>query len=370
MHALTNTQIYTSETILTNHAVIVEAGVIKAVLPDNQLPADIQLIDLEGNDLVPGFIDFQVYGGSTGFFVKDLSLDSLQNIVETHRQDGTTNLVPTLYSTTFDRIIKAIDVTRNWIELGRRGVLGLHIEGPFLNPEKRGAHSADIVRVPTRYELEAIIERSAGLPTVMTIAPEVWPDDLLELALNSHLILSIGHTNATYAQATNYFKKGIGLATHFYNAMRPLEGREPGVVGAILDSPDVCASIIVDGFHCDYAVVRIAKKVMGDRLFLISDATFAHFKGHRFEFDGFSANYINRQFMNDEGKLAGSGITLLEAVQNCVNHVGITKAEAFRMASLYPAKHLGLDNKLGQIATGYKADFVVLDKDLEVVGVY
>jgi N-acetylglucosamine-6-phosphate deacetylase len=367
MHALTNTQIYTGQATLTNHAVLIEAGMIKAVLPNNQLPADIQRFDLEGNELTPGFIDFQVYGGDTDFFVKDLSFDSLQNIVETHRQDGTTNLVPTLYSTTFERIIKAIDVTKDWIESGRGGVLGLHIEGPYLNSEKRGAHNANIVRVPTRYELEAIIERSTGLTTVMTIAPEIWPDDLLELVLDSHLILSIGHTNATYAQATNYFQKGIGLATHFYNAMRPPEGREPGVVGAILDNSNVCASIIVDGFHCDYAAVRIAKNVLGERLFLISDATFAHYKGQRFEFEGFTANYVNRQFLNDEGKLAGSAITLLEAVQNCVNHVGIAKEETFRMASLYPARALKIDNHFGRIAAGYKADFVVLDKNLMVV---
>jgi N-acetylglucosamine-6-phosphate deacetylase len=367
MHALTNAQIYTGQAILTHHAVLIEAGVIEAVLPNDQLPADIQRIDLEGNDLTAGFIDFQVYGGDTDFFVKDLSFDSLQNIVETHRQDGTINLVPTLYSTTFERIITAIDVTKNWIESGRGGVAGLHIEGPYLNPEKRGAHNASIVRIPTRYEIEAIIERSVGLTTIMTIAPEIWPDDLLELALDSHLILSVGHTNAIYKQTTNYFKKGIGLATHLYNAMRPFEGREPGVVGAILDSPSVCASIIVDGFHCDYAAVRIAKNILGERLFLISDATFAHYKGQRFEFEGFSANYINRQFLNDEGKLAGSAITLLDAVQNCVNHVGIAKDEAFRMASLYPARALKINNQLGRIAAGYKADLVVLDKNLGVL---
>jgi N-acetylglucosamine-6-phosphate deacetylase len=370
MHALTNAQIYTGEAILVNHAVLIESGMIKAVLPNNQLPIDIQRIDLGGNDLTAGFIDFQVYGGDTGFFVKDLSFDSLQNIVETHRQDGTTHLVPTLYSTTFERIIKAIDITRDWIQSGRVGVAGLHIEGPFLNPEKRGAHSADIVRIPTRYELEAIIERSTGLTTIMTIAPEIWPDDLLEIALSSHLILSIGHTNATYTQATNYFKQGIGLSTHFYNAMRPFEGREPGVVGAILDSSTVCASIIADGFHCDYAAVRIAKSVLGERLFLISDATFAKYKGNRFEFEGFNANYDGNRFVNDDGKLAGSAITLLNAVQNCINQVGISKQEAFRMASLYPARALKIDHLFGKIAVGYKADFVVLDKNQNVVRVF
>jgi len=370
MLALTNTRIFTGKDILQNHALLLQNDKIKAVLPQNQLPADCQLLDLEGHDLTAGFVDMQLYGGDTGFFVQDLSLESLQNIVETHLQDGTTSLMPTLYSTTQARILQAIDTTKQWLAAGKSGVLGLHIEGPYLNFAKRGAHSAAVVRVPIRAELEAIIAQSQGLLTLMTIAPEIWPADLFQLLKNSHLLVSMGHTNATYQQAKSYFEGGITLATHLYNAMRPFESREPGVVGAIFDAPNVHASIIVDGFHCDFAAVRMAKKLLGERLFLISDATFAKYKQPRFAFEGFSANYDGKRFVNDDGNLAGSAITLLEAVKNCILHVGIPKDEAFRMAAAYPAQLLGLGSQLGQIKANYQADLVVLDQKLTVKKVF
>ncbi len=362
---LTNAQVYTGDTVLIDHAVMLSGSSIEAIIPTNQIPDNNQCIDLQGNILTTGFIDFQLYGGDTAFFVKDLSLDSLENIVATHLQDGTTGVVPTLYSTTLDSILTAIDITKFWIASGRGGVLGIHIEGPFLNIEKRGAHGTDMVRIPTRFEVESIIERSKGIPTVMTIAPEIWPADLLELVQNSHLILSIGHSNASAAEATQFFKK-IGLVTHLYNAMRPFESREIGMVGAVFDDPSVSASIIVDGFHCDFAAVRIAKELLQERLFLISDASFAKFKQKRFEFGSFSANYDGQRFLNDDGKLAGSAITLLDAVTNCVEKVGISKAETFRMASLYPAQHLGLANQFGRIAAGYRADLLEFTPDLNL----
>ena len=366
MFALTNCRIFTGETVLENHAVLIDQAIIQAVIPEIKLSADCQHLDLGGHDLTAGFVDIQLYGGDTGFFVKDLSPESLQNIVETHLQDGTTAIMPTLYSTTHERILKAIEITKQWIASQKTGVLGLHIEGPYLNFDKRGAHSAAVVRPPARAELEEIIEKSVGLLTLMTIAPEIWPADLLTELKNSHLLVSVGHTNATYQQAKGYFEGGISLTTHLYNAMRLFESREMGVVGAIFDSETVHASIIVDGFHCDFAAVRIAKKLLGNRLFLISDATFAHYKQQRFEFEGFNANYENNRFVNDEGKLAGSAITMLQAVKNCVQQVGISKEETFRMAATYPAERLNLGQQLGKIKAGYQADFVVLNQDLEV----
>ncbi|TAH07131.1 MAG: N-acetylglucosamine-6-phosphate deacetylase [Runella slithyformis] len=371
MLALTNVRVFTGDTVLTNHAVLLKNERIEAVLPKNQLPANYQSIDLQGQDITAGFLDIQLYGGDTDFFVQDLSAASLQNMVNTHLQDGTTSLMPTLYSTTQTRILKAIEIVKKWIAAGKTGVLGLHIEGPYLNFAKRGAHSAAVVRPPVEAELTEIIAQSEGLLTLMTIAPEIWPVELLQLLQKSHLLLSMGHTNATYQQAKGYFEGGIKMATHLYNAMRPFESREPGVVGAIFDAPDdVHASIIADGFHCDFAAIRLAKKILGARLFLISDATFAKYQQTRFEFEGFSANYDGQRFLNDDGNLAGSAITLLQAVQNCVFEVGIPKDEAFRMAAQYPAQRLGLGHRLGQIKAGYQADLVVLGQDLTIKKVF
>lgn len=367
MHALTHCTIYTGDSILTHHAVLIEDQFIKDVIPQDQLPADIPKTDLQGHDLTAGFVDLQLYGGKTGFLVRDLSEESLRDMVETHRQDGTVAIVPTLYSTSLERILKAIKVTKAYIASGKPGVLGLHIEGPFINFAKRGAHSAKEVRIPTKKEISEIIAQSEGLLTVMTIAPEIWPEELLQLIQNSSIILSLGHTNATYQQAKSYFANGIRLATHLYNAMRPFESREPGVVTAIWDSPEVSASIIVDGYHCDFATVRIAKQLMGERLFLISDATLAKIEPMRFIFEDFTANYDGQRLLNDDGKLAGSAITLLEAVRNCIQQVGISKEEVFRMASTYPAQHLGVGDRYGKIKTGYLADLVVLDEGQKVV---
>ncbi|AXE21142.1 N-acetylglucosamine-6-phosphate deacetylase [Runella rosea] len=361
MHALTNCTIYTGEEVLTNYAVLIENEIIVDVVLQEDISKDMFCVDLQGFDLVPGLIDLQLYGGKNGFFVRDLSEESLTDMVQTHRQDGTVGLVPTLYSTSHERILKAIEVTKSYIAAGKTGVLGLHIEGPFINFTKRGAHSANAVRVPTKAEIVEIIASCEGLLTIMTIAPEIWPDELLHLLQESDIILSLGHTNATYEQAKGYFISGVQLATHLYNAMRPFESREPGVVTAIWDTPTVNASIIVDGYHCDYATVRIAKQLMRERLFLISDATLAKIEPMRFEFEDFIANYDGHRLLNDEGKLAGSAITLLDAVRNCIHHVGIPKDEAFRMATMYPAQHLGLGDKFGRIKAGYSADLVVLD---------
>ena len=367
--ALINARIFDGHEFLAHHAVVINDHKIEAILPENQVLDSIQKIDLQGNILSAGFIDFQMYGGDTSFFVKDLSFDSLQNLIDTHLQDGTTSIVPTLYSTSLERILKAIEVVKSWINSEKSGIVGIHIEGPYINVEKRGAHSENVVRVPTKIELEQIIEASKGLKTVMTIAPEIWPENLLEMLEESELIISLGHSNATYAQCQKYFKK-IGLVTHLYNAMRPFESREVGVVGAVLDHQNVSASIIIDGFHCDFAAVRIAKNIMKERLFLISDASFAKPKFSRFEFGDFTANFDGQRFLNDEGKLAGSAITLLDAVRNCVNKVGIPLEETLRMATLYPAKHLNLGHQIGKLSAGYQADMVLLSLDLELLQVW
>lgn len=362
MYALTNCTIYTGDEIIENHAVVVENERIKEIVSPDLLPDGLRILDLQGHDLIPGFVDLQLYGGSQGFFVRDLSEESLQDMVDTHGGDGTVAIVPTLYSTSHERILKAIDVTKAYIASGKKGVVGLHIEGPFINFAKRGAHSAKEVRIPTKAEVVEIIARAEGLTTMMTIAPEIWPEELLHLLQESHFILSLGHTNATYSQAKTYFESGIHLATHLYNAMRPFESREPGVVTAIWDTPVAHASIIVDGYHCDFATVRIAKQLMAERLFLISDATLAKIQPMQFKFEDFTANFDGKRLLNDDGKLAGSAITLLDAVRNCIHKVGIPKDEVFRMASLYPATHLRIDGQYGKIASGYLAEMIVLDE--------
>ncbi len=367
---LTNATLFTGEAVVTAHALWLEAGKIRAVLPAAELPTGVPTRDLNGNWLVPGFVDFQLYGGSTGFLTRDGSVESLVNMRETHLRDGTTTIVPTVYSTTKARIFTAVEAIRAYWQEGRSGVAGLHVEGPFISQIKRGAHSQEMVRPPSREELTELIEKGEDVIKVMTIAPECFDDALLDLLKTTNWAIAAGHTNASSAQMNAFFDKGFSLVTHLYNAMRPMESRELGVVGTIFDRPDVHASLIADGFHCDFGAIRIAKRLLGDRLFLISDATFAKYEGTRFEFEGFITNYDGERFTNDEGLLAGSCITLLDAVRNCIQKVGLTPEEVFRMASTYPARQLGMDDRIGYLKAGYAADVVALTPELEVVEVW
>ncbi|MPR33211.1 N-acetylglucosamine-6-phosphate deacetylase [Salmonirosea aquatica] len=367
---LTHTTIFTGEAVLEDHALWLEAGKIRAVLSTNELPESVPTRDMNGAWLVPGFVDFQLYGGSTGFLTQDGSVESLTNMYQTHLQDGTTTIVPTVYSTTQARILAAAEAIRHYWALGLPGVAGLHVEGPFISQAKRGAHSDKMVRPPSRKELDELIEQAGDVIKVMTIAPECFDDALLKLLQTTGWAISAGHTNATSAQMNAFFDKGFHLTTHLYNAMRPLESRELGVVGTIFDRSDVHASLIADGYHCDFGAIRIAKKLLGDRLFLISDATFAKYEGTRFEFEGFVTNYDGERFTNDEGLLAGSCITLLDAVRNCIRKVGIAPDETFRMASTYPARQLGMDDRLGYLKPGYIANVVALTPELAVQEVF
>lgn len=367
---LTNATLFTGEDVLTGHALWLEGGKIRALLPATELPEGLPTHDLNSNWLVPGFVDFQLYGGSHGFLTRDGSVESLVNMRETHLQDGTTTIVPTVYSTTKARILAAVEAIKTYREAGYSGVAGLHVEGPFISQTKRGAHSETMVRPPSRAELTELIEKGGDIIKVMTIAPECFDDELLDLLQTTNWAIAAGHTNATSAQMNAFFDRGFHLVTHLYNAMRPMESRELGVVGTIFDRPDVHASLIADGFHCDFGAIRIAKKLLGERLFLISDATFAKYRGSRFEFEGFVTNYDGARFTNDEGLLAGSSITLLDAVRNCIQRVGLASEEVFRMASAYPARQLGMDDRLGYFKPDYAADVVALTPELDLLAVW
>jgi N-acetylglucosamine-6-phosphate deacetylase len=236
------------------------------------------------------------------------------------------------------------------------GLLGLHLEGPFISPVKRGVHPAEFVQVPTSLGVRDLVHRSQGVVRLLTTAPEVLGLDERALLRAAGVVLSAGHSNASYEQGMEAFAQGFTAATHLFNAMSPLTSRAPGLVGAIYDDASVRASIVADGRHCSYASVRISQRLLGERLFLISDAAAASARGpYRLHPQ---ADY----FVDAHGTLAGSGLTLLRAVGNCVQQVGLPLAESLRMASLYPARVLGLHQQLGRIAPGYRADLCLFDE--------
>lgn len=359
--------IHTGTEVLDNHIIIVENGKIKTIEPiDNSGYESTHTIDLAGKHIAAGFIDTHINGGKNHYFTQHPTEETIEDIYESSMALGTTHVLPCLITSPLENILKGIEVTKSFIHKNPdSGVLGMHLEGPFLNLAKRGAHLAAYVRKPTNAELEEIIRYGKDVIKIMTIAAENFTDEQLDLLLESGIKLSLGHSNATYKQAQYAYRKGISLCTHLYNAMTQMGHREPGVVGATFDNNDVYAPIILDGFHCDFAAARIAHKIKKDKLFLISDALFVGDKVTHFQWEEFDAYLKDGQYRNSEGNLAGAAISMADGVRNAVQQVGISTEEAIKMATIRAAKAIGMEYSIGQIAIGFPAKFVVFDHQLK-----
>ena len=379
MNQFSNATVFTGDEWLTGASVQVENGRIQDVsTAKNLLVPDEDSIDLNGDYLIPGLVDLQLYGGSHLFLNDQPTPETVHHIYDTHVRNGTTTLLPTIHSTSLaimQQSMAAVQVVRTENPFG---VPGIHIEGPYFNPIKRGAHSMAYVRTPAEGELETLFSTNADVIRILTLAPEMLTSEQLTTIQNlkhANTLLSLGHSNATYQQATDVFNSGIPLATHLYNAMRGFESRQPGVVGAVFDHPAVRASIIADSYHCDPTAIRIAYRLLGERLFLISDALFANPPRSTFELEQFVVQFEDDpsgpgRYVNNEGNLAGSAITLIDCVKIAVEQAGIPLTNALRMASTIPAAIIGLGNELGRIQPGYVANLVRTDQSLRVKGVW
>ena len=345
--------------------VVVEEGFIVAVLHGEPPTGD--LIDLDGGYLVPGFIDAQVNGGGVVLFNNDTSVDAINAIGRAHRRFGTTGFLPTLISDDAAVMQRAITATRDAIEQGVPGVLGIHLEGPYIAPERKGTHNADTFRVPDAAEIEMATALDNGV-TLITLAPEQVPADTIRAMVARGAKVAAGHTAASYEQARAGLDAGISGFTHLYNAMTPLQGREPGVVGAALEDPHSWCGVIVDGVHVHPASLRVAlaAKPRG-KVVLVTDAMpMVGSDDPSFNLYGETIVAKDGVVRNAAGSLAGSALDMASAVRNTVQMLGLPLEEAARMASTYPAQFLGLGDRLGRIAPGYRADLVLLDEALQV----
>ena len=275
--------------------------------------------------------------------------------------------MPCLISSSNETILQGIEAIRNYKEKHKNGVLGMHLEGPFLNPLKRGAHSLNQVRKPTNKELEEIIRYGKDVIKVITIAPECFTEDQLNILLESGIVISAGHSTMTYEQAQYYFSKGIKLVTHLFNAMTQFGHREPGLVGATFANESVYAPVILDGAHCDYAAARIAYELKKEKFFLISDAAFLGRKVANFKWENFDAHLENGFYRNEEGNLAGASISLDEAVQNAYKYLNVSADEAIKMATCRVAGAINMENEIGKIKPGFPATFVQFNPDLSQI---
>ncbi|MCY9851666.1 MULTISPECIES: N-acetylglucosamine-6-phosphate deacetylase [Vibrio] len=368
MYALTNCKIFTGSDVLTNHAVLINGDQIESVLPSAELPSDIKCVDLNGANLSPGFIDLQLNGCGGVMFNDEITADTIHTMHRANLKSGCTSFLPTLITSSDDNMRQALTAAREYHSQNQNHSLGLHLEGPYLNVAKKGIHSPDFIRQSDDAMIDLICE-NRDLVAKVTLAPEQNAPEHIEKLRKAGIVVSIGHTNATYEEARKGFESGITFATHLFNAMTPMTGREPGVVGAIYDTPDVYAGVIADGFHVDYANIRIAHKVKGEKLVLVTDATApAGADMDYFIFVGKKVYYKDGKCVDENGTLGGSALTMIEAVQNTVEHAGIALDEALRMATLYPAKAMGLEDKLGRIKKGMIANLTVFDRDYNVQG--
>jgi N-acetylglucosamine-6-phosphate deacetylase len=360
--AFINGKIFTGHSVETNKAILVDGETISGLVEENAVPPHYKVQDLQGKNIAPALIDLQIYGAGNRLFSADLTVESLHATYEYCLKGGCSHFMITMATNDAQKYQLAFGHIRAYWEQGGKGLLGLHLEGPYINPSKRGAHLASCIATPTVKEVQQLLEDGKGVLKMMTLAPEQCDDAVIELLMKNNILLSAGHSDATYDQATRAFDQGIPLATHIYNAMSGLNHREPGMVGAIFSHPSVMCSLVADGIHVIYPAIRFAKKIMQERLFLITDAVtesqgeYTHiFKGDRYTLP--------------EGTLSGSALTMMQAVQNMVRHAGISLEEALRMASTYPAKMLP-ENKLGKIEKGYQACFVAFDDALNTTKVY
>ncbi len=366
--ALRNGRVLTEDGFRDDLVVLIDGDRIAALAaPDDARLRGVQAIDLAGDSLLPGFVDVQVNGGGGALFNDAPTVETIRRIGAAHRRFGTTGFLPTLISDDADVMRAAIAAVDAAIGQGVPGVLGIHLEGPYIAPTRRGAHDAAKFRALDDAELDLVCSLHHGV-TVLTLAPERVVPEQVRALVERGVIVCAGHTAANYAQTRAALDAGVRGFTHLYNAMTPLQGREPGAVGAALEDRASWCGLIVDGHHVHPASLRVAlaAKPRG-KLILVTDAMppVGSDLDH-YSLAGATITCRNGRCETADGVLAGSALDMAGAVRNTVVSLGVPLDEAARMASTYPADFLGLSQTRGRIAAGFRADLVALDTELRV----
>ncbi|MBB5396435.1 N-acetylglucosamine-6-phosphate deacetylase [Mucilaginibacter sp. AK015] len=357
--ALHNLTLISDGSIAAGKAVLIEGSQIKAIVDETGIPAGVEKRNLNGAYLAPGFIDLQIYGSGGKLFAGKPEMAALKRMEDDLLNQGTTGFFATIGTNTNDIVEKGIAAAKEYRKTARGNFWGVHLEGPYLNAAKRGAHPAGLIKKATLAEVKGWIERAEGVITMMTIAPELQDQDVIDYLHAQGVIISSGHSNATYEQGKGFLNKPIPAVTHLFNAMPQMHHREPGYIPAIFEEKPY-TSIVADGNHVDWPMIRLAKRELGNKLFLITDAVTAATEGtyqHRLEGD---------KYVMPDGTLSGSSLTVLKAVQNCVERVGIDLAEAVNMAALYPAQ-LASKRTKGKIEAGFDADLIIFNEQYQTL---
>jgi len=336
---------------------------------DFALLKNVEIIEAQNKFIVPGYIDIHVHGGG-GSDVMDGEYEAIKQVATTHSRFGTTAFLPTTMTMTKDKIIKSLKSIHEarLKGTGTAEILGIHLEGPYINPEKKGAQKEEDIKKVSVEEFLEFNQASGNLIRLVTIAPEMpGAIDFIRWLHQQGIIVSVGHSNATYKQVQEGIQAGLSQVTHIFNAMRGLHHREPGVVGAALSSPKLIVEMIADGIHLHPMVLKMLTQIKeSEKLVLITDAMRATgFKEGTYDLGGQEVMVTQGQAKLKNGTLAGSVLTMDKAVKNLVTKVGISLLNAVQMASYNPAKCLGIDDKKGSLELYKDADIVILNKNLE-----
>ena len=355
-------------------AVLFGAGRVTGIVPASRLPDSLPATHLQAGMLVPGFIDLQVNGGGGVLMNDDPCVETIETICRAHSRFGTTALLPTLITDTIERTEQAIDAATAALQRAVPGCLGLHLEGPHLSQARRGAHDPDLVRPAGDEDIERLLAAGKAIGNLLvTVAPEAVTAAQVNALSDAGIKVSLGHSDASRSTASQMVSAGASLFTHLFNAMSPLGHREPGMVGAALSEPHVFAGLIADGIHVDPASMGIAirGKAEPGRIFLVTDAmSTIGSELTEFTLNGRTVYRSAGRLTLEDGTLAGADIDMIASVRVLVEQVGIDLGEALRMASLYPARAMGVAASHGHIGEDARADFVHLSDELTVERVW
>lgn len=369
MKAIINGELFIGNKFYTGKVLIMDGERIVDIIPQEELITtygNIETIDAENAYVTPGFIDLQLNGCGGVLFNDDISLETLDTMHKTNLKYGCTSFTPTLITTGDESIEKAIELVKGIENKGKYGVVGLHIEGPYISLQKKGIHNPKFIRKADEAMIDKMVEAGKENVRIVTLAPENTDKKIISKLNAAGIHVAVGHSNASYEQVKEKEGFGITLATHLYNGMSSFNHREPGVVGAVFDS-DIKAGVIADGFHCHYSAIKSAIKIMGERLYLVTDAVSpVGTDMEYFYFEGNKVFYKDGKCFGEDGTLGGSALTMDAGVRNLVKYCDITLEEAVRMATLYPAKAVNIDNEYGKLQPGCFADIVFLDKHLRL----
>ncbi len=318
------------------------------------------MVACEGRMLVPALLDLQIYGSGGLLFAEFPTVEALQTLARDNREAGVYSCLVTIPTQSTERILQCLHSLNEYMEQGGDGIMGLHLEGPFINPVKKGAHFEEWIHVPTVEEVDRILEAAKGHLKMVTLAPELCGDEVLNRFIENDVVIAGGHSNANVVEANEFSGRGVKLVTHLYNAMSGLHHRDPGIPAAVFQDGKIYASCIPDGYHVHWEMLKLAKNLMGERLYFITDSVTETRSGaylHHFDDD---------RYILPDGTLSGSSLNQLQSVKNGIRFMNLTLEESLRMASLYPARVMGLGEIYGKLKPGYQAKILLMDGDLNI----